>query len=313
MSTDTRRLELGSEGLPDLPLLMLCTLDALRATGGSATNGELLDLVVEREAVTEEEQSWLMPNGRTQRLHYYLSWARTYLKRGGAVDNSSRGVWSLTESGEHMRDIEAMQAIHQQVTEEEKQRAKLKRDAQSAAAADPSALVSEEMGLSANALLGDDDEKSAWRDALIEALLRIKPEAFERLSQRLMREAGFIRVEVRGRSNDGGIDGIGTLRVNLVSFQVLFQCKRWKGSIGSSAIRDFRGAMQGRADKGLFITTSSFTKQATDEASRDGAIAIDLIDGDRLCDLLLEYQLGVKTETVTVTQHKVQHDWLRDI
>ncbi|WP_133065093.1 restriction endonuclease, partial [Flavimaricola marinus] len=114
----------------------------------------------------------------------------------------------------------------------------------------------------------------------------------------LLREAGFTKVEVRGKSGDGGIDGVGVLRVNLVSFQVYFQCKRWKGSVGSKEIRDFRGALQGRADKGLFITTGHFTSQASDEATRDGAIAIDLIDGDRLCELLKENRLGVTTEMI---------------
>ena len=126
----------------------------------------------------------------------------------------------------------------------------------------------------------------------------MSPGAFERLSQRLLREAGFTKVEVRGTSGDGGIDGVGVLRVNLVSFQVYFQCKRWKGSVSSKEIRDFRGALQGRADKGLFITTGHFSSQASEEATRDGAIAIDLIDGDRLCDLLKEHRLGVETEMI---------------
>ncbi|WP_199484381.1 restriction endonuclease [Thalassobacter stenotrophicus] len=129
-------------------------------------------------------------------------------------------------------------------------------------------------------------------------LLEIEPDAFERLSQRLLRESGFTKVEVRGKTGDGGIDGVGVLRVNLVSFQVYFQCKRWKGSVGSREIRDFRGALQGRADKGLFITTGTFTAQASDEATRDGAIAIDLIDGERLCDLLKENGLGVTSKMI---------------
>jgi restriction system protein len=135
--------------------------------------------------------------------------------------------------------------------------------------------------------------------------------AFERLAQRLLREAGFTKVEVRGKSGDGGVDGVGVLRVNLVSFQVYFQCKKWKGSVGAKEIRDFRGAMQGRADKGLFITTAHFTSQAADEATRDGAIAIDLIDGARLCDLLKENQLGVTTERVE--RVKVVTHWFESI
>ena len=137
-----------------------------------------------------------------------------------------------------------------------------------------------------------------WKDSLLDSLKKLSSDAFERLAQRLLREAGFIKVEVTGKSGDGGIDGIGVLRVKLLSFQVLFQCKRYQGSVGASAIRDFRGAMVGRSDKGLLITTGTFTPDAKREATRDGAPAIDLIDGDQLCDLLRELKLGVRTEMV---------------
>jgi restriction system protein len=157
---------------------------------------------------------------------------------------------------------------------------------------------------------GPEDEED-WKSVLLAVLGKMPPDGFERLAQRLLREAGFTKVEVRGKSGDGGIDGIGVLRVNLVSFQVYFQCKRWKGSVGSKEIHDFRGALQGRADKGLFITTSHFTSQSSDEATRDGAIAIDLIDGDRLCALLKENCLGVATEMIE--QVRIQPDWFKGI
>src|SRR5216683_3152405 len=143
------------------------------------------------------------------------------------------------------------------------------------------------------------------------ALRALSSNAFERLAQRLLREAGFLRVEVTGRSGDEGIDGIGVLRVNLLSFHVLFQCKRYQGSVGAGAIRDFRGAMVGRSDKGLLITTGTFTPDAKREATRDGAPAIDLIDGDQLCDLLKQLKLGVNTELVE--SMSVDSDWFAGI
>ena len=158
------------------------------------------------------------------------------------------------------------------------------------------------------------DEPRQYKGYLKNALAvlgAMPPDAFERLSQRLLREAGFTKVEVRGKSGDGGIDGVGVLRVNLVSFQIYFQCKRWKGSVGAKDIRDFRGALQGRADKGLFITTGNFTSQASEEATRDGAIAIDLIDGDRLCDLLKGNELGVETEMIE--EVRIRPDWFEGI
>lgn len=145
-----------------------------------------------------------------------------------------------------------------------------------------------------------------WQDRLLECLLKMKPPAFERLCQKILKDSGFIKVEVTGRSGDGGIDGIGVLRLNLLSFHVFFQCKRWKGSVGASVIRDFRGAMVGRADKGLVMTTGTFSTDARREATRDGAPAIDLVDGETLCELLKGLKIGVSTqkiEYVLVEQH----------
>lgn len=302
-SAKERRFELGHEGLPDLAMMMLITLDGLRALGGSATIQELVDYAIEHEHVTEEEQGYLLPNGRDRRLNYYLGWARTYLKRGDAVGNSARGVWALTEKGEHITNRAETFRIYTQVNEEEKERARARRQEEK--------LKRDRKDEIAETATSPTLAEETWQDELIATLMTLDPGAFERLSQRLLREAGFVKVEVRGKTGDGGIDGVGILRVNLVSFQVYFQCKRWSASIGAKEIRDFRGALQGRADKGLFITTSSFTKQASDEATRDGAIAIDLIDGQRLCQLMKDYDLGVKTEMKE--EVSIIKDWLREI
>ena len=133
---------------------------------------------------------------------------------------------------------------------------------------------------------------------------------YERVHQ-VLRESEFVKVEVTGRSGDGGIDGVGVLRLALLSFQVYFQCKRYKGSVSPGAIRDFRGAMVGRTDKGLFITTGTFTAEAKKEATRDGAPAIDLIDGDLLCDLLKNLKLGVTTRMVE--EVNISPEWFTKI
>lgn len=154
-------------------------------------------------------------------------------------------------------------------------------------------------------------EEPTWQEKLIEVLLGLEPGAFERLSQRLLREQGFVSVMVTGRSGDGGIDGRGVLRVKLLSFQMSFQCKKYRGNVGASAIRDFRGAMVGRSDKGLLITTGRFTAEAIKEANRDGAPPIDLVDGEQLCVMLKELDLGVTTELVE--QVTVDPDWFRSL
>ena len=284
-----RRFEINAERLPYLPGMMLVTVEALKALGRSATVQELDQKVIDLEGVTEAEQAFVMKGTENRpRVNYYLAWARTFLKRVNALDNSSgRGVWALTESGMAIMGLEETRAMYEKVNLEERERARANRQAVKAAETDSLKPVDD-----------DSDAAEDWKSSLLAVLGAMSPDAFERLSQRLLREAGFTKVEVRGTSGDGGIDGVGVLRVNLVSFQVYFQCKRWKGSVGSKEVRDFRGALQGRADKGLFITTGHFSSQASEEATRDGAIAIDLIDGDRLCDLLKEHRLGVETEMI---------------
>lgn len=269
--------------VPTFDELMWPALKALKAMGGSASNDELLAKVIELENISSEVASFIHTDNRQTKLGYNLAWAKTYLKRASAIENSSRGVWSLTDHGEHMskQDVEAVPATVRRRDYENRRQD----------SAHP------ENG-NAPAETEEPAELQSWKDALLASLRQMHPSAFERLAQRLLREAGFVKVEVTGRSGDGGIDGIGVLRVNLLSFQVLFQCKRYAGTVGAPEIRNFRGAMIGRSDKGLLITTGTFTADAKREATRDGAPAIDLIDGDFLCDLLKQLKLGVTTEFV---------------
>lgn len=303
-----RRFKIDADSLPDLPGMMLAVADALRAIGGSAKVEELDEKVIEQEGLSEEEQSFVMRGNETRpRVKYYLAWARTYLKRGGALENSARGVWSLTDKGFSIKTIENTRRIYDKVQQEERERARQKR---LLAKAQPDHVVDDEPEFSLSRET-EPERVGNWQSVLLAALSGLSPDGFERLAQRLLREAGFTKVEVRGKSGDGGIDGVGVLRVNLVSFQVYFQCKKWKGAVGAKEIRDFRGAMQGRADKGLFITTGHFTSQASEEATRDGATAIDLIDGERLCELLKEHKLGVRTEVVE--QVRIETGWFQSV
>ena len=159
----------------------------------------------------------------------------------------------------------------------------------------------------------EEEEAETWRDELYRILTQeVSPDGFERLAKRILRESGFTQVEVTGKSGDGGIDGKGIMKIGgLMSFHVVFQCKRYQRSVSASDIRDFRGAMIGRADKGLFITTGTFTRDAVQEAIRDGAPPLDLVDGDQLADKLLELALGVKTEIVE--EVVVDQEWFKGI
>jgi len=157
------------------------------------------------------------------------------------------------------------------------------------------------------------DETQSWRTKLYRILTKvIDPSSFERLIQRLLRESGFVQVEVTGRTGDGGIDGKGIARIHgFMSFHVVFQCKRYQGIVSASHIRDFRGAMVGQADKGLFITTGTFSRDAIKEATRDGAPPIDLVDGDQLADKLKEFGLGI--QTAMIESVSVDEAWFKEI
>jgi restriction system protein len=269
--------------VPSFDELLWPVVCALRATDGSASNEELLNKVIEIEVIPDDVASVVHSDNRQSRLNYNLAWAKTYLKKAGIITNSQRGVWSLTEHGENFTEADIRQ-VPAQVRRADYERRRSEDDTGNSTFDDETSNV--------------DSVIASWRDELLQTLRNIEPAAFERLSQRILREAGFIKVEVTGKTGDGGIDGVGVLRLKLLSFITLFQCKRYSGTVGSGAVRDFRGAMVGRSDKGLIITTGTFSADARREATRDGAPVIELIDGDQLCDLLRELKLGLRTEIV---------------
>lgn len=273
------------------------TIQSLRELGGSATIGEISDEVVRREGFTEEQQAIRRgPGDHMSKIDYRLAWARNGLKLAGYIENSSRGVWALTDQGRDVQSEDELLGVVKEWRAEYNRRYQQEKRREAEA--------------SGEALDDDIDEEidPDWTDQLLNRLLTISPGGFERLAQRLLREAGFRDVQVLGRSGDGGIDGVGTLRVSLISFPIYFQCKRYKDSVGSGAVRDFRGAMAGRGEKGLLITTGTFTREAQAEANRDGAPPIELVSGLALAELLKQYELGVRTtarlvEDVVVDTH----------
>jgi len=270
--------------VPKYEDIMWPTLKALEEIGGSASIHELNSHVAKLMQLSDEVLEIPHTSGSRSSFEYRSAWARTHLKFFGSVENSARGIWSITKIG---REISSEQEM-----------INLNKDARAAQVLQRS----NQQNLAASDVNLDDgneaEDTNTWEDKLLVLMKSMDPSAFERLCQRVLREAGFSKVEVTGKSGDGGIDGVGVLKVNLLSFHVRFQCKRYAESVSSGDVRNFRGAMQGRAEKGLFITTGRYTKDAEAEAIRDGAPPIDLIDGMELCGLLKEYALGVRTQLV---------------
>lgn len=258
-------------------------LDALRELGGSGTPAEVVEEIANAMKLPDDVQNELLDSG-APRFHNQVAWARFYLTREGFIDSSKRGIWSLTEAGRATTITqEQARAIFQKWVKVFAEARRRRKDEPPEA----DDQVAEETAAPSN-----------YRDALLETLLGLPAPGFERFCQRLLRESGFVQVVVTGRSGDGGLDGYGTLQVNpLVSFKVLFQCKRYSGSVTPAQVRDFRGAMQGRADKGIILTTGTFTADARKEASRDGVPPIELVDAPKMLDMFVQLELGLKPVT----------------
>lgn len=266
-------------------------INAIHNLGGSASISEQEDEVASILGLSEEEISEIHRGNRTI-LSYRLAWARNYLKRYGLLNNSIRGVWALTSEGRNTTTVDKKEVNKFIKSLDLKTKAESKQE--------------------------DEDEQDlaeiGWEGELLDTLKELEPDAFERLCQRLLRESGFIHVEVTGRTGDGGIDGKGIVRIGgLLSFPMIFQCKRYQGSVSSPVVRDFRGAMIGRADKGLNISTGSFTKDARNEAQRDGAPPIDLVDGQTLVEKLKELRLGVIVEEKVVESTEIDQSFFNSL
>jgi restriction system protein len=265
---------------------MIPLVSTLKELDGSASTSEATDRVIEKEKISEMELAETLKNGDS-RIRNQIAWARMHLVKAGYIDSSQRGVWSLTEKG---RSTPISKLNPQTIYKD-------------ARGNDTKKIVTnEEVAL-------EELELESKESSLLAVLRTISPLGFERLCQRLLRESGFKQVTVLGKTNDGGIDGEGLLELNpFVSFKVLFQCKRYQGSVGSPVIRDLRGAMQGRADKGILITTGNFTMEAKKEAIRDGAPPIELVDGEKLVEMFEKLELGVKPRVV----YEVDHEFFKE-
>lgn len=275
------------EKCPKFHDLFKPTLKALYDLGGSGSNEEIFNKVV---AITQlpSDVIDIMYNFTMTEVEYRLAWAKTYLKNYGAIENSRHRVWSLTAKGAKMlkeKKIDTKDIIN---------------------------FTTKKRGKETNTQESEINkiESINWRDQITEILLNLDPYAFERLAQRLLRECGFSEVQVTKRSGDGGIDGTGKLRIQgIFSFNVAFQCKRYKGQVGSAAIRDFRGSLGTNIEKGVLITTGAFTKAAKEEASSEGKRLIDLMDGEELINKLAEYGIGLNE----VKSYEVDEDFFNSL
>ena len=278
----------GKKGQAEFVRWLGPLLTALRDLGGSASPREAIDRIARMEHVPDAFRNTVLKSGQ-ERFYNQVHWARQYLVWEGLIESGRRGVWSLTAAGRGrtLTTDEAREVFLRQV----QRHAKLRKAAETA-----NGPASVEDAVPTDTPQADQDSSLSQ---FLEVVKSLSPGGFERLCMRLFREAGFERVQVTGRSNDGGVDGVGVLQVNdLVSFNVVFQCKKWAQAVPPKEVRDLRGAMDGRAEKGILLTTSTFSTNARSEAERAGAVPVELVDGEKLFEMFKKYELGLKPRTV---------------
>ena len=283
--------------VPNYQDFIEATFLALKQLGDSGKNDEINKKSALILDLTEEILEIPHKNSNMTEVNYRLAWARTLLKRYGAIVNSARGVWIIKPEFSKIETVDSLKVykcrINSQMTPVENI---------------DEAHSQEKTNMPDESELPE--EIRSWRNKLSEILSNINPYAFERLSQRILRECGFSQVEVTKKSGDGGIDGRGKLKINGVfTFNVAFQCKRYQGSVGAPAIRDFRGSLTTDIEKAVFITTGRFSKLAIEEASTPGKQQIDLMNGEELISKLAEFSIGVKE----VTDFEIDEDFFATI
>ncbi|MFC2101109.1 restriction endonuclease [Bacteroidota bacterium] len=266
-------------------------LNILQANGGAGNSSSVIDQVVEDLGITEEDLAETTSNGQS-RIRNQIQWARFYLFKAGLIDNSQRGIWRLTKEGleANYKDSDVYKLF--KAVQEKVSKIKVNKvDSKSKTDIDDSAT--------------EDEEHSA---ELLDIIKNLTPSGFEKLCKRLLTEIGIHDIIITGGAGDQGIDGAGLVKLNdVVSLNIVFQCKRYKDSVAPHHVRDFRGAMQGRGEKGLIISTGRFTKEAKNEANRDGVTPIELIDGERLVELFEKHELGLKPITV----YEIDNDFFK--
>lgn len=265
--------------IPNYATLIEATFSALKILGGSGKNDEINSKVAEILELSNEVQDVPHLNSSSlSEVNYRCAWARTILKNYGALENSARSIWAIKPE---FTSIDSVDGVTVEKFRNIKNKNKQKYDT--------AEEEMEEQGVDVP------EEVKPWRKRLYEVLITMDPYGFERLTQRVLRESGFTNVVVTKKSGDGGIDGTGKLKINgIFSFNIAFQCKRYQGSVGAGDIRDFRGSLTTDIEKGVFITTGSFSKPAIEEASNPGKQQIDLIDGEEFITKLAEFGIGVK-------------------
>lgn len=300
--------------IPDFQTLMLPVLQ-ITGDGQPHSTGEVIEIIASHFGLSDEDRKELLPSGRQFRLDNRISWARAYLKMAGLVENAGRGRFVITPRG-----LQVLQSNPDRIDINflkqfpEFTDARLRPDRNSeehADSAEPITQTPEEILEASYQDLRNDLAKE-----LLERVKACSPRFFEKLVVDLLLAMGYggSRKDAGaaiGQSGDGGIDGI--IKEDRLGLDIVYiQAKRWDGTVGRPVVQAFAGSLEGfRARKGVFITTSSFSKDAREYVERIEK-KIVLIDGEQLAQFMIDYGIGV-TEVATYTVKKADQDYFGEM
>ena len=310
--------------LPRYDELMNPVFQALKVLGGSGTNEEIISRIISDLGISSEDAN-VLHNSKTltnqTELSYRVGWAKTYMEKFGIISNDEKkGLWSIKPEFEKLESVDKNKVI---ATYTEKLKKEKEQGTEAGKEAGQTADATGESGASGSQVVEDEGRESEnpesekldiedasyktqpWRKQLLSVLQNMDPFAFEHLAQLLLSKCGFVNVKVTKRSGDGGIDGTGKLSLkDVFSINVAFQCKRYKGTVGSNVVRDFRGSLPSSIGQGVLITTGIFTDAAHEEAASPGKQQIDLMDREKLIDMLIKHGIGVREVTAYEVDQK---------
>jgi len=290
--------------IPDYQSAMLPLL-RFAGDGSEHKFRDAVERLAQEFAVTDDERSEMLPSGTAPLFDNRIGWARTYLKQAGLLAAPKRGLFRITERGKALLEKQPLRIDVELLNQFEEFRAFRSRRREATEDATPAEAMTEEHE-PPTSQTPEDQLASAYRRLrsdleldLLEQMKAVTPAFFERLVIDLLVAMGYggSRQDAGraiGRSGDGGIDGI--IKEDKLGLDVIYvQAKRWEGTVGRPEIQKFAGALQGhRASKGVFITTSGYSREALDYANLINTKII-LIDGQQLAAMMIDHNVGVST------------------
>ncbi len=298
--------------IPDFQTLMLPLLKVV-ADGREYRLRDVLELLAQEFLVTDDERQHLLPSGRYPTFDNRVAWAKTYLKKAGLIDQPRRAYFQITDRGrEVLRSAPSF--INMRYLERFPEYVAFKESSEQVETQQELVQQGTSQSETPEELI-ESGARTIRKELAGEVLLRVKscsPAFFERLVVELLVKMGYggTRQDAGraiGRSGDEGIDGV--IHEDRLGLDVIYlQAKRWEGVVGRPEIQKFVGALQGqRAKKGVFITTSDFTKEAI-EYVRNIDNKVVLISGTLLASLMMDHNIGVSL-AATYEIKKIDSDY----